>query len=286
MFFSSLLSANEWFWEVNGTKGGKVYILGSLEIGHKDLYPLSEGINEAFDRSNYLILQRGKGPSNEAFIFDEMYVKARLEDNDTLANHISSKTYAALKSWLKQQKLRTSAMDRFPPWVAGLTLSSLDMALWGDEKLLSIEKHFYEKARQEAKGIYSLERLSKYFARFQETDDNFQESLLLALMAKRVHSEAISKERFLNYQEGNISYFESALLEPIEKYPIFKEMVVDDQNRVYANKIKLYRQNKQGRHYFLIIDLEHLLGPDGVLAQLEELGINVKAYERSLPPAP
>lgn len=279
MLLSSFVSAHTLFWEVNGTRGGKVYILGSLEIGHKELYPLDEGINAAFEQSNYLILQQGKGPNNDAYIFDEMYVKARLEDNDTLTNHISAKTYISLQSWLKQQKLPITTMDRFPAWVAGLTLSSLDMALRGDEKLLSIENHFYQKARRESKGIYSLERLSHVFLRLQETDDDFQESLLLSFMAKRVKSEAMSKERFINYQEGNITYFESSLLEPIAKYPIIKERVLDDQNRVYANKIKLYRKNKRGKHYFLIIDLEHLVGPDGVLAQLEEAGIVVKAYE-------
>lgn len=286
MIISPFVSAHEWFWEVNGTKGGKVYILGSLDIGSKELYPLSKEVNEAFDRSNYLILQEGKGPSNEAFIYDEMYVKARLEDNDTLANHITSETYASLRTWLKQQKLPISAMDRFPPWVAGLTLSSLDMALWGEEKRLSLENHFYQKARRESKGIYSLERLSEVFLRFKELDDVFQESLLLSFMAKRVNSEAMAKERFTNYQEGNATSLERFLLEPVAKYPIIKERILDDKNRVYANKIKLYRNNKRGRHYFLIINLEHLLGADGVLAQLEEAGVVVKAYEASVTPVP
>jgi len=270
--------ASEMFWEINGTKGGKVYILGSLEIGERDLFPLNPEINKAFDRSNYLILQLNKGDDNEAFMHEEMYVKARFEDNDSIRNHITPQTYAQVRMWLKEHKLSSSSLDQFQPWVVGLTLESLDMALWGGEKLLNIENYFYKKARRNGKGVYALERISEAFLRLQGEDDDFQETLLQSFMDRRVSSEKLYHERFVNYREGNISYLEKVLVEPLAKHPMIKELVYDEQNRVYANKIKLYMKNKRGREYFLIIDLEHLLGDDGVLAQLNEAGIAVKAY--------
>jgi len=266
------------FWEVNGTKGGKVYILGTLDLGNNDMYPLHEEINAAFDRSNYLILQLGKGVENEVFKNEEMYVKGRFDSNDSLRKHIKSSTYRKLRVWLKEQKLSATAMDRFHPWVIGLTLSSLEMALWGHEKLLSLENYFYKKARRNSKGVYSLERISEAFLRLKEEDDNFQESLLQTFMDKRISSETQAQERYVNYQEGNVSQLQTTLLEPYMKHPYIKENVLDEQNRVYANKIKLYRKNKRGRHYFLIINLENLLGDEGVLAQLKEADIAVKRY--------
>ena len=266
------------FWEVNGTKGGKVYILGTLDLGHQDLYPLSEEINRAFDRSNYLILQLGKGDDNDAFKDEEMYVKGRFESNDTLSNHLTAETYTKLQSWLKEQKLPLDAMDRFQPWVVSLTLNSLEMALWGQEKLLSIENYFYKKARRDSKGVYALERISEAFLRLKAEDDDFQEELLETFIDKKISSETEFLQRDLNYAEGNVTYLETALLEPYAKHAFIKESVLDEKNRVYANKIKLYRKNRRGRHYFLIINLEHLLGEEGVLAQLKEAGIEVKAY--------
>ena len=279
LLFPLALSAQDMFWEINGTKGGKVYILGTLDVGDRDLYPLRKEIQEAFTRSNYLILELRRGDSANAYAFDEMYVKARYDANDSLNKHISSQTYKKVQTWLKQQKLPLNAMDRFKPWVIGLTLSSLDMALWGGEKRLSLTNYFYEKARRESKGVYALEHYSEAFLRLSEMDYDLEDSLLQTFIAKRSHTQELYDERFKNYQEGNLSYFEQSLLDPFEDFPIVKEVVLDEQNALYTKKVKLYRNNRHGRHYFLIMNLEHLLGDTGVLAQLKEAGIEVKSYE-------
>lgn len=272
------VSAKEMFWEVNGTKGGKVYILGTLDFGHRDSYPLSQEINEAFNRSNYLIVQLGKGEKNNVFKNDEMYIKGRYDDNDSIRKHLSASTYSKLRLWLKEQKLSSNAMDRFYPWVASLTLNSLEMALWGHEKLLSLESYFYKKAQRDGKGIYSIELISEAYFRLREGDDHFQEELLKTYMDKKIASEAEASIRFKHYNDANVSYFNTVLLEPYEKHPFIKENVLDEQNRVYTNKIKRYRNNKRGRHYFLMINLENLLGDAGVIAQLKEAGIEVQSY--------
>jgi uncharacterized protein YbaP (TraB family) len=272
------VSAQEMFWEVNGTKGGKVYILGSLEMGNRDMYPLNQHVIDAFSRSNYLILAMGRGASNEAFIQDQLYVKARYDDNDSLQNHLTSESYQALGLWLKDHKISADRMDRFPPWVVGLTLTELDMALRGDEQRFTLENYFYQKARRVPKGVYGIERISDAFMRLKDSDDMFQQRLLEAMIDLRVATQQEAKERFSMYQEGNRTYFEEKLIKPFDAYSTIQERVLYDKTETYFKKIMRYRANKRGRHYFVIINLQNLLGEKGVLARLKEADVEVTAY--------
>lgn len=278
LLFSSELTAKTFFWEVNGTQGGKVYILGSLNIGKQDLYPLDKEINEAFDNSSYLLLEQLKSVENSVYINQTLFKDNRYDANDSISSHLSKKSQRSLQFWLKSLKLPENAMDSYAPWIAAEILSSLDVALRGDEERLSLENYFYKKAQRANKRIYGLERVADRFMRLQDPEDAFQESLFRSYLAVRSFTPQTTQERFEKYKEANASYFVEKMIEPIALYPVIQERVLWASNIVYFNKVLKYRANKRGRNYFLIIGLEHVLGEMGILAFLEEAGIDVKSY--------
>ncbi len=276
--FATSVYAHEMFWEVNGTKGGKVYILGSLDMGNHDMYPLNGHVMNAFEQSNYLIVELGKGVNNESFIYDQLYVKARYEDNDSIVNHLSPKSYTALGAWLNEHHMESKQLDRFKPWVAAVTLNALDLALRGDEERFTFVNYFFQRARRIPKGVYGIERISQAFERLSDLNETLQEDFLNLQMDRRVTTHAQALERFTNYQEGNRSYFVQKLIEPMQNYAQLQTAFYDTKIDTYVKKIMRYRNNHKGRSYFLIIDLQNLLGERGVIAKLEEADVEVNAY--------
>jgi uncharacterized protein len=272
------LLAKDFFWEVNGTQGGKVYLLASLPMGQQDLYPLSSTITDAFQKSNYLFLQHHRNDNNAIYTNEELYKKGRLEDNDTLSNHLSEESYEQLQSWLTRLKLSKTSMDRYHPWVVALTLSSLDIASNGNEERLTLQSYFFKKAQRNNKRIYSLERVSDHLMRMKDEDPIFQENLLQTYMySSEILSESVEKT-FMKCKEGNVSFFEESLLHPFEAFPLVKERVLSEANEKFMKKVLRYRGNKKGRSYFIIIGLEYLLGDTGILARLKEAEIEVVSH--------
>ena len=46
----------QFFWELSQKKS-KIFLLGSIHVAKKDIYPLSKKVYQAFDSSNYLVVE-------------------------------------------------------------------------------------------------------------------------------------------------------------------------------------------------------------------------------------
>lgn len=266
------------FWEVNGTRGGKVYLLGSIHVGKEDLYPLPKEIYEAFDASNYLMVEVKMGPNSDAIMNNTMYKQGRYESSDSIKHHISAESYKRLETWIAQLKLPKGSMDRFRPWVAAVTLSMMDITRLGYSPIFGIDKHFENRATHLSKGIYGMENLSSQLNVFTEDNETYQENFLKSALDGRLVTDEDVESLFHAWKEGNSTYFEQKILPLYDNYPEVKKRLITERNEKMYERIKRFIESKKGRSYFVIVGLAHLLGPEGILAHLEAEGIGVKRY--------
>ena len=274
---NTALLSQQMLWKVKGNYGGNVYILGSIHMGKADLYPLSKEINDAFNASNYLVLEAKLNAQAKLIMQEALYDKGKLDRYDTLANHISESLYVLVQDKLKMLKLPKNSMDDFKPWVVALNIASLEMSKLGYSSTFGIDHHFWHKAHQLNKPVFSMEGATIQAAFLSKDNEVFQEQLL-SMQIDTLHEKSEIEEVFIKWQEGNDSYFVDDVMAGFDLYDEVKKVMLTDRNIYMTKKIKRYMDNKKGRSYFVVVGVSHLLGKEGVIEQLKTEDINITRY--------
>mgnify|MGYP006272217573 CR=1 FL=1 len=81
-------------WKVDDHNGGVAYLLGSLHVLTKDMYPLAEPINKAFAESKTLVEEVNLDETSDPTLMMSALGKAMLTDGKTLEQIVAAPTYA------------------------------------------------------------------------------------------------------------------------------------------------------------------------------------------------
>ena len=282
LFFSFLtvfVHAKTMFWEINGTHGGKVYLLGSMHVGAEEMYPLDPYINEAFINANYLFVEVKQNDKTIMAMNKALFQSGRYEDNDSISGHITPETYTQMQEWLKTYQMPIDSLDKYKPWVAALNLSMFELMQLGFSPMYGIDKHFESKAKRMSKQIYSLEGVSEQIGVLKFDENNYQENFLKMVMGSKKGTKSDMDILVNAYKEGNVTYFEQEILAPINSYPKIKELMLTKRNEKMLDKIQRYIKSKKGRKYFIVVGLAHLIGEEGLVELIKAKGYQITRYE-------
>ena len=273
---NTYVDGTKMLWEVDGLHGGKVYLFGSIHVGKADLYPLDKNITQAFNDSNYLVVETKSNESSKIAMNTLMFKNGRFSDTTRLKDVISSKNYERLQIKLKQLKMLPGSLDAFRPWVASLVITMTEIIQLGYSPQFGMDLYFEEKASQDQKRIFSMESVHEQFGLFSDQDDSFGEKLLELTFNTGFSRSSDIEDFFTKWQEGSTSYFEEKIIKPMDSYPKIKEDFLIKRNKKMVDKVNIYRGNKKGRSYFVVMGLAHLLGEEGVVQQLKDQNLTVR----------
>jgi uncharacterized protein YbaP (TraB family) len=261
-------------WKIR-SKTDTLYILGSIHFLKKDIYPLNKKIEEAFERSDNLVIEANIDDAGQIDI-EKLIGKAIYQDGDTLENHISMQTYDLLKQELDRSGLPIELVNKQRPWFLALTLTSLELVKLGYDPASGIDMHFISEASGRKK-ILELESLDYQLNLFSAFSDREQEAFLLYTL-KDLHtlgSEADSLVRA--WMSGNARGVESILSKGVSGdagMSSVYEKLLYERNRNMASKIEGFL--KTGETYFIVVGAGHLVGNRGIIKILKEKGYIVE----------
>ncbi|KIM12797.1 MAG: hypothetical protein KU37_02710 [Sulfuricurvum sp. PC08-66] len=270
--------AADMLWEVRTPTGSTVYLLGSIHVGKPQLFPLSSTIEEAFEKSDYLVLEILLDDATTVAMQEALLDDARLESNDTLSNHLDVEHYAVLQERLRTLGLEGKSMDGFAPWAAGVMLESVHIMALGYTPTHGIDMYFWRKAQQHNKSTYALESAGQQIAFLREGNATYQEELMAMILEETNATRSDYEKLFGAWQEGDADFFSEEILTPMRTYASVEEILLKARNSKMTQKINRYLNNKKGQNYFVIVGLAHLLGEDGIIAQLQNEGKTVIDY--------
>ena len=169
-------SQKNFLWRVQN-KGNTVYMLGSIHLLKKDIYPLSTIIENSFDRSDVLVVEANVNEVGQMDLLN-LLDKAMYQGGDSIEKHVSADTYAFVRKETEKVGLPLEVVKMQKPWLLGLTMESLELMMAGYDPEYGIDKHFLTKA-QGKKKIYELESLDYQINLLSGFSDTEQELFLL-----------------------------------------------------------------------------------------------------------
>ncbi len=259
-------------WEVK-SKSTRAYILGSIHVGKRKIYPLHPTILKSFNSSDVLVMETDK--SEDDLDFNSMkYIKYPF--GTTLKQNISKKTYKLVKKTAKDLNLSMVLLNRFRPWFVAFTITYKKLDRDGFGINYGIEKYFI-LLNSEKKEILGLEDGITQMKLFNDFSPSLQEKFLYYTIKDLSLVKGKMNKLLYRWSIGDVRAFKKLFFDDIYKNlalaPIY-EKLIDKRNTNMVNKIEGFLKTK--KTYFIIVGAGHIVGRKGIINLLLKKGYNVK----------
>ncbi|MFV2005751.1 MAG: TraB/GumN family protein [Gammaproteobacteria bacterium] len=293
--FTCAHSANDkaFVWEVRSDQDPSnqavVYLMGSIHFADKSFYPLRPEIEEAFARSQYLVVELDIYKTDHQAYARLLSQRGVYKDGTTIKDIISNETWLQLRQHLRLLNIDYEGVKNYKPGILVLTLSAAQVMQMGFDAQLGIDVYFLTKASQsgqlnpeslkhgQPKKILELETLEQQlnlFLNIPNGDLLLKESLYSLDEAELLMADVVRYWKQGDEKQMNKLLFEDAL----NDYPEFSEIydsLFYDRNKKMTIKIDEMLKQKQGS-YFVVVGSGHLIGEKGIVNALKGKGYKVK----------
>jgi uncharacterized protein YbaP (TraB family) len=154
-----------------------VYLFGTVHILKPGLGWFDEGVKEAFDRSDRLVLELVEPPAAESqALFGKL---AMDQQGKTLRSKLNDADRAVYETAMGKIGLPAGALDPFDPWAGAITLSLLAMQKSGFDANSGVEKQLSAAAKIGNKPIQGLETMEFQLGVFDTLPESEQIKFLV-----------------------------------------------------------------------------------------------------------
>ena len=272
--YSISYAEKNFLWRVQ-SKRNTVYVLGSIHLLKKDIYPLSRTIEGAFEKSDFLAVEANVNDISRLDI-GKLMESAFYPGGDSLEKHVSGKTFSLIKEETARAGLPMELVYNQRPWFLGLTLESIELMKSGYDPNYGIDKYFLSKAEGRKK-ISELESLDYQINLLAGLNDEEQELFLLyTLRELRILVQEVDK-LVDAWKSGAVDKMESAITKSLaedRRFHTIYDKLIYKRNRNMAQKIEGYL--KTNGTYFVVVGAAHLLGDKGIIQLLKDRGYSVE----------
>lgn len=256
------------------SKTGTVYMLGSIHLLKKEIYPLNKKIEDAFEKSNVLAVEANINDIGQIDI-QKLIEIAFYPENDSLEKHVSRETYEIIKKEFGGLGLPIEFINKQKPWLLALTLTSLELLQLGFDPNYGIDMHFLSNAS--GKKILELESLDYQINLFSRFSDEDQELFLLyTLKDLKMLGQEVDK-LIHAWTSGDTKSMESIITKSIKedkRMSSIYEKLIYERNRNMASRIEEFLKTKET--HFVIVGAGHLVGNKGIIEILKRKGYHVE----------
>jgi len=261
-------------WRVQ-SKTSIVYVFGSIHFFKKELYPLNMNIEDAFNKSNTLVVEANINDVSK-IDFQKLVETAFYPDNETLEKHVSRETYELIKKEFGGLGVPLELINKQKPWFLALTLTSLSLVKLGYDPSFGIDNYFLSKASGKKK-IEELESVDYQIKLFSGFSDNEQELFLLYTL-RDLHLLGQEADILVQaWKSGDAESIESIITKSIRedrRLSSIYEKLIYERNRNMSSRIEEFLRTKGT--YFVIAGAGHLVGRKGIIEILKQKGYLVE----------
>ncbi len=259
------------FWRIE-SETATVYLLGSIHLASDDLYPLPFHIENAFNKSDYLVVEVDITNIDQNEILQLIAKHGQLDNGRILSTVIPQSTYEAVKNEFSEYGINILQFERVNPWVVAITLSQLQMMKFGFRPEYGVDLYFLSDARDKME-IIELETGTDQISIFSDLNMDIQ----ILLLEDFLYDLTQPKERILAlfdaYKRWDAAWIHDFIFESVENHPELKPLyrnLLDERNVKMAASIDSFLKN-QGT-YFVVVGAGHLFGEMGIIELLRKKG--------------
>lgn len=275
------------FYRVNGGKN-TMYLLGSIHVGNRQMYPMSQTILTAIDNADVLVFECDT-TSDEAK--NATVQKAR--SDIPLSKVLGEGCFSKLQNTADKLGYSMENFEYLKPWAVTSTLTvaaaaqEMDAGNSRTATALGVENAVRKRIGDQK--ISYLETAEEQLALLEAFSPELQEYLLSSACDAILHPESSAKANDDVdlwpewWRTGNANAFAESYQNSLrqEANPVFAQeyhqSLVVARNRKMAGKIQDLLENEEAHTSVITVGLMHLVLPqDSIITMLTEMGYQVE----------
>jgi len=277
----TVASDNLCLWEI-ASENNRCYLLGSLHVAAKYLYPLAKEIEDAFAKSKVLVIEANPESLDQKQIGAFLAAKGMYAGKKGLTEHLSKETADQLRAYCQRSKLPLEQLNRFKPWVVFTLISAKEIQSAGFDLEKGLDKYFVKKAKEAGKPIVELETLQSQLELFAGFAPDLQEMLLLNTLREVKDVKAQVNNLIAAWKEGDLAKMNKVFItDPLKEEPKLKDLYVkmfDERNSKMVARMEKYLKGKEPA--LILVGAGHIPGDLGILKLLQNKGFTSKQLKR------
>ena len=260
-------------WKLQGDHN-TLYLLGSVHVLSRKSYPLKPALNRAFDDSKCVVFEIDLTRFTKTSFQREFRQTAFYPAGESLSQKVSPGTVELLKAVLPLYGVTLKKVERLRPWFIAEWLSSRTLEMAGFSESLGVDVYFFRKARATGKPVFGLETLRDQARIFDHLNDEENERYLVGTLAMLATYPAATSRLVTAWRNGDVRSLDEILNHDRNSDPVTHKALFSERNAKWVPQIEaLTRKNE---NYLVIVGAGHLVGDDGVVAQLRHNGYRVE----------
>lgn len=257
------------FWLVEGPKGDKAWLLGTIHALPRPVDWRSAEIDAALNEANLLVLEVAdiNDDSKTARAFADLSKSPGLPP---LSQRVPDDLRTELSDELQQGGLKAGSLDPYETWAAALMLQNAISSNSENDTGNGIDRAV---AKAWKGPVTELEGAAAQLAIFDSLPEAQQRALLSAVLTEGPGRKEQLRTLQMAWARGNMGLIARTTDEDFGKQPALREALLLGRNRAWTAKVEALLA--QGSRPFIAVGAAHLAGKDGLPALLAARGWKV-----------
>jgi uncharacterized protein YbaP (TraB family) len=261
---------NVFMWEVC-SENGTAFLLGSMHLAPKSLYPLDERIEDSFKSSSNLVVEID--PTKNQLMVQAMFLaRACITNGLMLEDLVSVTTMEKLDTACSRYGISPLFFNAFKPWFVAMSVETLELMSMGFSPMNGIDMHFLTAARG-SKTVLELESAAMQLDLVDNVLGPHGDKLLLLTLSELENSARDVGSILTCWKTGDAEALEKVLMKSLaddpELAPVYEELYFK-RNVQMAEKVQGFL--KKGGTYFVVVGAGHMVGKKGIVQLLKDTG--------------
>ena len=266
-------AGKHFLWTVR-SEANVLYLAGSVHALGADAYPLPAVFEQAFEASGTLVEELNLADTASLSAAPTLLAKGLYGDGRTFESAVSKETATMVAQHFKQIGLPMNMIRLMKPWMVMLMLTAFEVQKLGLDANLGLDKYFYDKAVTAKKPVIGLETAEFQIDRFDTMPDVVQEQMLRSTLTELDAQGNELKSMIVAWQRGDTATIEQRVRSSFAGYPAAYASLIAERNRNWIPQLQMCLSSPTP--CFVVVGAAHMVGPDGLLALLQQKGYKVE----------
>ena len=255
-------------WEIVSPDGERGWLFGTIHALPEGTRWQTPVFERAWDDSGRLVLEVPDLGDSES-IRDTFSRLARSEGLPPVLSRVPRSRRPRLEDALEERGIDPASLAMFETWAVALTLSQASTASGEgvDAQLQSMRG---------TRAIDGLERTEDQLGAFDQLPEALQQELLLSVLDERDDPDD-RRKRAEAWLSGDLDFLEAETQRGMLANAALREALLVERNSAWLPRVE--RAIATGTRPFIAVGTAHLLGPDGLPAQLAAKGYAIERLQ-------
>ena len=264
-------------WEVR-SPSTTVYLLGTIHVGTRALYPLPASVENAYRRATVIALEADPADPSALLLAGQsmMYTPP-----DSLERNIPAPLLRDTTEALSAYGLPAEMARMMKPFMLAMTITMLEAGKLGLDASLGIDMHLASRARQDGKRLVELESMAMQLGLMDAMPREAQAAMLESAV-RGAKAGTLGRDMLAlidAWKAGDAERLDQTAMRDLQKMTpaarrALQDRLFDQRNRAMADKVA---QMLAGAEVVLVgVGAGHMTGATGLVELLRARGFTLR----------